>query len=320
MAKLPVNINYVCKPCFDSYRQQGTNRVSHMVYQAFPVDASNKPGMKTALDWAEGRWSNNKETAIIETHPNSPMTDVKIMGIEGRSQNGKVYKALVRDRYYVDLRIDVVFDLMTNGCIEDGIIKSPMVWVRAKGGMRLTRVNSTDYLDSIVVHKPEVYIGKPEPGWIYSYDGHFTSYIGSHNLVKYIHHGSVFDRPRKFVVGHGLIEIRYNINDVQAHNIADTVYCNGYVSGLYSQDIRYNTMVRIIDSNLVEFIDTVIDHFINTPDIFNNSEDIVMDNMMYLCGMYSIIEYAREIGCSIKNAPKIIKLYDWISSLTIVTP
>lgn len=143
----------------------------------FVTDATNAKTQKTAQSWAEqmgrryrGTTNENSFTHTISERPNDPISGIRLIGLERRSQGGRAYKALVLDKYVVDFREDVLLDAILNGGILDnGILPGEYIFASVGSEMKLIRVGSLLHekmIEATNYWKKEV-IGKLEPGGIY---------------------------------------------------------------------------------------------------------------------------------------------------------
>lgn len=142
-------------------------------HPVFVTDAANEKTQKTAKAWAEQmnwryRGTTNKDsfTSTISERPNDPISGIRLIGLERRSQGGRAYKALVLDKYVVDFREDVLLDAILNGGILDnGVLPGEYIFASVGSEMKLIRVGSllhekmieaTDYWKKDVIDKLEV--------------------------------------------------------------------------------------------------------------------------------------------------------------------
>jgi hypothetical protein len=127
------------------------NGIKEKVTPAFPVDSVDDKGMSTAKAWAKNNYRRahyQDKTAptppepIIETVNNDSITNIKLLSIEQRSGGGRAYKALI-DKFYVDVREDVVLDTMLkSGVSPGGILNGEFVWAKVGAQMKLIRKGS----------------------------------------------------------------------------------------------------------------------------------------------------------------------------------
>lgn len=124
---------------------------STTVMPAFVVDHEKPKNLETAMSWANGKcfeWDRETRESIrvatpsVVTVDNNPIS-IKIVGFVKRSQGGRAYKVIFDDnRYYVDLREDVLFDTIINSNIMNGVPESKFIWCVVGSQMKLVRVDS----------------------------------------------------------------------------------------------------------------------------------------------------------------------------------
>lgn len=122
--------------------------VKQKVTPAFPVDSTDEKTMKRAIDWASNNgydYTTNKRITkphTVHEVENKPVKNVKVLSLEQRGQGGRAYKALI-DKFYVDLREDVLMDtLLQAGVAPGGILQGEYVWAKMGSQMKLVRVGS----------------------------------------------------------------------------------------------------------------------------------------------------------------------------------
>jgi len=119
----------------------------------FVTDATNAKTQKTAEAWARNaRWHwdpvsgqrvDTGTDCIKFERPNDPISGIRLIGLERRSQGGRAYKALVLDKYVVDFREDVLLDAILNGGILDnGVLPGEYIFASVGSEMKLIRVGS----------------------------------------------------------------------------------------------------------------------------------------------------------------------------------
>lgn len=123
------------------------------VYPTYVADAANKKTNETGVKWANeapyqldpasGKWVKGKSNATTVDRPNDPIKSVKIMDLEIRGQGGRAYKVLIDEKYYVDLREDVLLDVIFECGIEKGgKLKGEFIFAVVGSQMKLVRVGS----------------------------------------------------------------------------------------------------------------------------------------------------------------------------------
>jgi hypothetical protein len=306
--------------------------VFHGVHEAFPVDSSNGPGIESAVNWAE-RYGSGRGY-FKDVHPNDNMTDVIIVDMECRTGNSKVYKALVKNKYYVDLRPDVVLDIMVNGSIQNGVIQSPMLWVRAKGGMRLTRAGSPDHIDSLDAKKPKPIVERIELG--YSYTKPNSSEVVSvfnvnntkHFQLVNIHAGDSWNnrRPEVWEMHYEYIPIYIsaNINEVEAHESINQIRSinSRYFGGvdIDTLDITYSKKTPLDKTKAEKFILDTLEYVSNIYKMELEPKDPrpgTYSNDFY-ANIYNLLLLANQMNLPIKNCHNFDEIANWVNSFPIV--
>lgn len=117
--------------------------VKEKVTPAFPSDSEDAKSLATAKQWAErtyyGQSKRTSQTTIID---NVPIKNVKVFSLEERGNGGRAYKVLI-DKFFVDLREDVLMDTMLKAGIKSGgILQGEFVWAKMGAQMKLVRIGS----------------------------------------------------------------------------------------------------------------------------------------------------------------------------------
>ena len=165
----------------------GLSRIE--VTPAFITDAANAKSIETAKRSAKAIARNIENfTPIVEIKKNTPIKEVQICSLEGRSNNGVNYK-VIADGAYVDCREDVIIDAMLQeGIKKGGILGGEYIWVKLGAYSRLIRVGSTLHkkLEIIVNRKQMKVISAKDlvPGKIYATKkDHRALYVGRVNTT-----------------------------------------------------------------------------------------------------------------------------------------
>lgn len=117
-----------------------------LVYPTFVVDSENKKSLETARTWAQNLYDNKGKSVREESFSNDPIKKIAILSLEMRGNGGRAYKVLIDDKYYVDLREDVMVDAMlANGIQPGGILNGKFIWVKQGANTKLCRVDSELY-------------------------------------------------------------------------------------------------------------------------------------------------------------------------------
>lgn len=140
---LPERITYVCAKAETSeiWDDEGEKVIAKFkVVPTFPVETGRK--LDTAIAWA----TDGKHKAKCIDVPNDHISNVKIMGLEERGNGGRAYKVTIDDKYYVDMREDVILEVIFDGGIlPGGVLTGEYVWGKYGAQMKLIKVGSSTY-------------------------------------------------------------------------------------------------------------------------------------------------------------------------------
>jgi hypothetical protein len=198
---VPTQINYVysspeqvvARSSWDDTK----NKTSITVYSSYPVEVGDEKCLERAKKWAEylnlHSWDTKavKHIVQIDTLNNDPLEKLKLISLESRGEGGRAYKVLVNDKYYVDLREDVLMDVMIQVGVEPGgILGGYFIWAKLANQMRLVRVGSELHKMLVDSHNkkdmPKISKSNLEVGGVYKTRqgscGIFISYV---NTVRY---------------------------------------------------------------------------------------------------------------------------------------
>lgn len=114
------------------------------VIPAMAVDANNKKTILTAEKWA----SDNGKKNVSKTESDNIIKDIILCNIEYRGNGGRAYK-VIADGYYVDLREDVLTDIMLKSSIINGKINGEFIWAMVNSEMKIVRKDSELYNELI---------------------------------------------------------------------------------------------------------------------------------------------------------------------------
>ena len=192
---IPKNITFYCQ------KQQHKITVSHStvledIFSSFPVDTDKHTD--TARKWALGYNSNSLDQPITYQYENTPVKNVRITGVDHR-HNTFVYKAVVHDKFYIDLAPDEVLDIMQNSNITNGIIGCDMIFAKVHSTVKLIRVGGPIYNDFVEKETTEpVKLKDLKPG---------NYYKSTRGLITYISDLPYYDISQKneFVSGVGYV-------------------------------------------------------------------------------------------------------------------
>lgn len=129
-----------------------------MASETYISDAANKKTCETGQKWAEQK-SNRynydtksyyKTNFSVEEVDNVPIKNVVITSLEHRGQGGRAYKVIVNNRYYVDLREDVLLDAILHvGINSGGKLMGEYLFAKVGSQMKLIRIDSALYNELI---------------------------------------------------------------------------------------------------------------------------------------------------------------------------
>jgi hypothetical protein len=178
---------------------QSTEKTTLTVVPAFVSDSTNKKTLETGRRWAKTarrKWD-SATNKYIETEPilyevdrlNHPMHGCQIVNLEHRGEGGRAYKVITTDQYYVDLREDVLMDIMMYSQIDKGTINCDLIFARVGTEMKLVRVGSE--LHDQLIERTEVRKQKPlkelKPGYRYeTKGGDVRIFLGFVNTEEFI--------------------------------------------------------------------------------------------------------------------------------------
>jgi len=126
---------------------QKTSKWGHIEHESRGTFPCN-PLSKTQYQTAE-RWADTKEFDEVPNH----FRKIEILG-ESSRQNHITYKILLDDTWVLDLRSDVLFDIMKNSKIEKSIVNDEFCFVVLVSEFKLVRVGS-DLYNRILVEQKE---------------------------------------------------------------------------------------------------------------------------------------------------------------------
>ncbi len=142
-------VNVGCAWDISWHADEKSKNVTMKVLPAFPVDSKDPKGKETAIRWAEaGHYDYKTKQQITNPHQeeefdNSPITGIKVLSLEERGQGGRAYKVVINDKFYVDMREDVMMDAMLkSGISPGGILNGTFVWAKVGSHTKIVRVGS----------------------------------------------------------------------------------------------------------------------------------------------------------------------------------
>src|SRR5579885_752415 len=122
----------------------GPKTTKEKVYPAFPADSNDEKMISRAKQWAESSYYNQPKKISQTTEvDNKPITNIRVLSLEHRGNGGRAYKAVIDNKYYVDLREDVLMDVILKAGIEkNGVLQGEYVWAKMNSQMKIVRVGS----------------------------------------------------------------------------------------------------------------------------------------------------------------------------------
>lgn len=151
MKYIPENLKIVLQSPHELTYEVKGETFTREVRPAFFTDAA--ASQDVALRWAEGdsygyragvRRLTKKGAKQIVSVPNEPFHELQLVNLVFREEGGRAYKVVTPEGYLVDLREDVVFDLlMSVGAKKGGVFNGNFIWGRNSSQMRIVLVGST---------------------------------------------------------------------------------------------------------------------------------------------------------------------------------
>lgn len=168
--------------------EEGDVVVKEKVKPTFVSDSTNPGTLVTARRWAG---ANCKEI----TRKNTPMSKLKLIGLDYRGNGGRAWKVMDENQHYFDLREDVLLDLSrTVGISPGGYLNGEYLWGKTSSEMKLIRIGSElhNALLKSLERKSLPKIGAKEflPGHFYqAKNGDVSAYFGKIKLLQPKPHG-----------------------------------------------------------------------------------------------------------------------------------
>lgn len=124
--------------------------------KSYVADAKNKNTLRSGMEWAYGQayddWKEMVETGELPIliRKNTPITGIRLLGLEFRGEGGRAYKVMTDDGYYYDMREDVVLDTIREvGVQPGGVLNGSFVWAIIGSQMKLIRHDSELYYEAL---------------------------------------------------------------------------------------------------------------------------------------------------------------------------
>jgi hypothetical protein len=165
------------------------------VYPTFPVGSDQDNDLGTAKSWVK-----DKSAIKVDVVDNSPIKQIRLLSLEHRGQGGRAYKVLIDGKYYVDMREDVLIDVMLTQSVADGILGGEFIWAKHGTQMRLVRIGSELHKllakSNELKDKPKINKSDLEIGGIYRSrkgdHGIFLGYVNTTSFAKLSNQSSAF--------------------------------------------------------------------------------------------------------------------------------
>jgi hypothetical protein len=155
------------------------------VAATWPVETGKDLG--NAIQWAGG-----EKVAKQVVVDNSPIDNIKVIGLDIRGNGGRAYKVVINDLYYVDMREDVILDVMfETGIQAGGKLNGTFIWVKYGAQLKLVRIGSQLHKEFIIENERyesfvEIKPKDVEVGGLYEMkSGKILLYLGKMNYYRY---------------------------------------------------------------------------------------------------------------------------------------
>jgi len=139
-------MDYIPEKIIIVYRIEENNKYK----EAFVVPEDNMKVLDTVIKWASSSYYNSTTNKTENykfgqiTIENKPC-NVKIIDIDYRGNGGRAWKVIFNDKFKVDLRENVLLELITNKNINNGETENKLIWVRIGGNSKLIVYDSIKY-------------------------------------------------------------------------------------------------------------------------------------------------------------------------------
>ena len=279
------------------------------VLYTYAVDSNNKKRIESATNWAMQHYSVAQKD-VTEFEMDNNISAIRILELEIRGEGGRAYKCVTPHGFYVDVREDVIMDVIENVGIEkNGLINAPFVWVAAGSQMKVVRKDSDlykEYIQATEIKKTES-IKDLKPNTLYKdRNGYYVFYLGD----KYIYdtvdgadyyyqrmyrpyneksntHGKFKVKKIKIVISTANIDLNknvltypisyYNIRETKPSNLIEEVNNPMLVADIkkkldeYKKTCEFNILNN--STNFIDDLDMIIYHNINDIKFLTIAED-----------------------------------------------
>lgn len=318
---------------------------------AFISDSTNPNTIRTGMDWARyyykpGTNLSSRAPTILQTPLlNTPRTGYTITGFEHRREGGVAWKVLTPDRYMVDLREDVLLEIILSGGIaEGGRIIPELIWAIVGSQMKLICYGShtMKVIQEYMVNKQKPKIRKKDlvPGTVYSSPtGKVVVYLGMveydrfdtvpTNIKSYSSSAKtmslVYVGTEKYPMWYNLTSVKPQMNSWDALLSESLLYSYMGSRTEFSKTKTLNNTLGKITTPIPEIIRQIRDHNWNQLESKENAEkhhtftingiNRTLTEQEYLTFLYSVHLTVRPVGyLGYTENEKITKLREYCTS------
>ena len=237
----------------------------------FVVSDENLETHKTAIQWANSRaYSEQNNNYSVTTVNNIPISCVRVIGLDIRSNGGRAWIVLLNNQYIVDMREDVLLDTILHvGINPGGKLNGSFIFARVGSSMKIIRVGSLLHNKMIQSTKfsASASISKLEVGGIYRnktsqvvYLGEFYTRMISYGGDTNHHSRKISDSVKKYVTLN--VDGYKNISTIKDINKAP-----------YIHDLKFNNAMpksyrekvgQLTDTDFILYLKDIIVDYIKT--------------------------------------------------------
>lgn len=282
------------------------------VFPAFMVPEDSKNFVESAK-----KWGNNY--CVIN---NIPVSGIRIVNLDKRSNGGRAYKIIYPPNYLVDMREDVLLDVIFNEGIEKGgFVRGDFVWAVNKSQMKLVRKNSSLYDEfnlrskiakSVLISNKDL----KKNGIYLCKDGSISLYLGEVSTIHFNRYLKVYQNHKDtkirindkkgslwFFPYHKKFDVDNVVNKVK-HRLEHHIYnnrngsfdvlkvkvvkCLGHLDDMYSVEFIKNGIYNRITNNNNNGLTDKLIYDVCLDSTILNAVDIKENPMNSLC--YEMIE------------------------------
>ena len=146
---IPLTLTFISRPSETIENTWDDGEVMNSFEAAPTFVATNAATRETGLSWAKGGYGRSGK--VTETGAsNTPFSHLRIVSHERRAEGGGAFKVIADNQWYVDLRTDVLLDILANTKVERGEVKgAQFIWARVGSHMKIVRVGSAIHTELI---------------------------------------------------------------------------------------------------------------------------------------------------------------------------